>query len=45
VVYFDFETLGIKLLSALVYPAELIPSDGEPLINPQELKVMVLLKV
>lgn len=47
VVHFDFETLGIKLLLAPVYPAEQIatPANGPEKINEQELKVMVLLKV
>jgi hypothetical protein len=48
VVHFDFETLGIKLLLDPVYPTEQTTADAAnsvEAINPQELKVMVLLKV
>jgi hypothetical protein len=46
VVHFDFETLGIKLLLDPVYPTvQTTAKDGLDSINPQELKVMVLLKV
>lgn len=50
VVHFDFETLGIKLLLVPVYPEDQTampetPEKGPEPINPQELKVMVLLKV
>jgi hypothetical protein len=40
VAHFDFDTLGIKLLDAPVYPTELPPE-----VNKDELKVMLLLKV
>lgn len=43
-VHFDFDTLGIELLVAPIYPANL-SNNGAPLINTKELKVMLLLKV
>jgi hypothetical protein len=44
VVHFDFDTLGLRLLADPTYPTPLTP-PAPPIINPTELKVMLLLKV
>ena len=42
VVHYDFNTLGIQLLAPPVYPDFLVNGEN-PLINPNELKVMLIL--
>ena len=42
--HYDFSTLGVKLLLPPVYPEQLV-SPNPPLINKDQLKVMLLLKV
>lgn len=44
VVHYDFNTMGIELVAPPVYPRNLIhPESGPPLINPDQLKVMLIL--
>jgi hypothetical protein len=44
VVHLDFDKVGVELLRAPVYSKELVPATGDPKINKDELKVMILLK-
>ncbi len=47
VVHLDFDTVALKLLNPPHYSKELVPppAQGDPKINKDELKVMILLKV